>query len=166
VHQAMPRRERRSRALRRRLASAHRHARDAQSGYTLIEVVIAVALSGLVILSLATAMLTIVRTNALSSERQRVDAAMTSFSESVQASPYLPCADHADYTDSFFGTWTDSWTVPDGALATIDRVDYWDAASSSYVDGCSDQAAAHRLTLSVSWGELTRNAQIVKRSSP
>lgn len=139
-----------------------------QAGYTLIEVIIAIALAGMVILSLAAGMLTIVRTNALNSDRQRVDAAMTSFSESVRGAEYLPCGNAANYNDAYFDLLEEVpppvWAPPDGLGIEIDRVEYWDRDQDDFVASCpGSDAGAQRLTLETTYRDLERSAQIVKR---
>lgn len=146
------------------------HQRLRQSGFTMVEVVIALFLAGMVVLSLAIAMLAIVRTNALNSERQRVDAAMTSFSESVRGVGYVACGaspppSAAAYLDLQQQD-SDSWSPPTGIEVDITEVDFWDGAPGQdrYVSGCpAADGGAQRLTLRATLGSLERSAQVVIR---
>lgn len=167
MHQAMPLRGW-LRARRSPAVPTPAVASRGQAGYTLIEVVIAVALTGLVILSLATAMLTIVRANGLNSDRQRVDAAMTSFSESVRGGAYLPCGETPAPTAAGYNGGYDpsagDWAPPTGVDVNVVDVEYWDRNADEYVDTCPvDDGGAQRLTLTTSWRNLERSAQIVVR---
>lgn len=73
----------------------HRHTtgrHGGQAGYGLIEVLIAIVLMGTVIAALSAAMLTLLATTASTSSTQRMQAALTSYTESLKAGTYLACA--------------------------------------------------------------------------
>jgi len=143
----------------------HRAARP-QAGFSLVEVVIAVALTGLVVLALAYAMVTLVTTNRQASEAQQVDQALGGFSENLKAAEYLRCAGPADYRD-LLDTWSEAWQAPrDAMTAEVVAVNHWDASTDDFTGGCAaeaDDAGAQRLTLRVQWRDLERSTQIVKR---
>lgn len=148
-------------------APARRHG-GAQSGYTLLEVLIAVVLAGLVVLSLAAGMLTVVRVSAQTSERQTADAAMSSFAESVRAAPYLRCDDPArpgnvaTYQDDY-DVWAEAWQPRPGMTARIVAVEHWNG-TNRYVAACpGTDRGAQRLTLEVTWGDQERRSHVVKR---
>lgn len=140
----------------------------AQAGYALVEVLIAVVLAGMVVLSLAGAMLAVVRVGNQTSDRQAVDAGMDSFSESLRAARYLPCDDAAlpgtaaNY-DAEYQIWSEAWVPRPGMTAEVVSVDHWDGVGS-YVSACpGDDRGAQRLTIRVTWRDQERQANVVKR---
>ena len=65
--------------------------RRGQAGYGLIEVLIAIVLMGTVIAALSAAMLTLLSTTSATSDAQRMQAALTSYTESLKAGTYQAC---------------------------------------------------------------------------
>ncbi len=154
-----------------RSANAIRRSHRAQAGVSLIEVLISVFLISLVVLGLAAGFLTIVRVNADTAERQVVDQAIGSYTESLTTAQYLPCDDPTQPGD--VGTYTStypagSWTPAPGVTASIVDVEYWDG-TSGFDDACpgapsAADRGAQRLTVQVAYRDTQRQAQIVKRS--
>ncbi len=62
-----------------------------QSGYGLLEVLIAIVLMGTVLAALSAAMLTLLATTSAASDRQRMQTALNSYTESLKASTYEAC---------------------------------------------------------------------------
>ena len=152
---------------------APRGPRRDQAGVSLIEVLISVFLVSLVVLGLAAGFLTIVRVNADTAERQVVDQAIGSYTESLTTAQYLPCDDPTQpgsivaYTSTYpAGSWTP--TPASGVTANIVGVEYWNG-TSGFADACpgtpaADDQGAQRLTVEVAYRDTQRKAQIVKRS--
>lgn len=152
-----------------------------QAGLSLIESLISVVLVSLVVLGLAGGFLTMMRATEASSSRQRTDAAITSFTESLKSVPYTPCVtgrtgpqDAAAY-QSFYETWDGRWTPPADAAVSdrrITGVEYWSPANvggsaGDYVASCPGaDAGAQRLTVSVTVNGSTATGQVVIRSAP
>lgn len=170
------------RAPRRAHRRAHRGASVGQAGFSLIEALVAVALMGTVILAIAAGMVTLMGTSAATSSQQRLQASLTSFTESLKASPYLPCspggappATPAAYTTSF-GQWPGRWSAPVGvARADITGVEYWTPAPNAAALGqfaatcptAGDQGA-QRLTVRVELtdGTATTGQIVLRRTGP
>ena len=66
--------------------------RRSQTGATLVEVLIALALVGILVLALASGMLTLIKTSTETTKRQQVELALGSFTESLKSGPYTKCA--------------------------------------------------------------------------
>src|SRR5690606_13599486 len=89
-------------------AAARRSGRG-QGGYSLVEVLIALVLAGLVVLGLVAGLYTLINSTRQTMERQQVEMALGNFGESLKAAPYRPCDDPAgasaeDYQDAY-----DAW---------------------------------------------------------
>lgn len=133
-----------------------------QAGFSLIEVVIAVALVSLSVLSLAMGFLTLMRANAATAAQQEADHAAANFSESLKAAGYQPCAPGStpDYdADAAL------WSPPSGVQVRVVHVEYWSPASRAYVDSCpSGDTGTQRVTVRAEFRDRERTAQIVKRN--
>lgn len=101
-----------------------RRARGAQSGYSLIEVLIAVMLVGTVVAALAAGMLTMMNATRSTSEQQRLQAGVLSYTEWLRSQTYTDCA-----------TSYSSWTG-EGVKGKVDGVRYWvRAPGAAWGDG-------------------------------
>ena len=146
--------------------------RMSQSGFTLIEVLIALMLAGVVVLGLASGLFTLIRSTNATMQRQQIQVALSNLGESLKAAPYLPCDDPADATvqayQDAYDAWGVRWTPPVGMTARIVGVEYWDRATRSYVDAATACAAgdqgAQRLTVQVDFSGRDGKAQVVKRA--
>ena len=134
------------------------------AGFTLVEVLVAVVLAGVVILTLAGALLTVVRATRSTSDRQELQLALGNYSERLKAIPYLECGDVPAYRATMLATTPPP--VRPGTTVEIVRVRYWDPATRSYVAGCVSPAAdggTQRVTVRVEWQGRSVQGQIVKR---
>lgn len=95
-----------------------------QSGFSLIEVLIAIAISGVLVGAIAGAMMTLNRVTAGAAKRQKVTAAMTSAAESIKAHDYVNCGHSVDYDDAVDGAELNAATLGVDAI-TISGVDFW-----------------------------------------
>lgn len=147
-----------------------------QRGSSLIEVLIAVVLTGSVVLAIAGGLLTLVKTSADTSDSQRTQLLLNNFAESLQASDYVPCDTAAGmgpstYMDALLAA-EDGWTPPADAEASVDNVEYWstDGASPGFVGECPttgdaspvpDDQGTQRLSISVRWKHHVGRGQVV-----
>ena len=147
-----------------------------QAGFSLIEILICVVLVGTVILALAAGMLTLVRTSNGTSQRQQIQLSLGSYTESLKASPYLPCGGPVQPTTSnyeaAYGAWPEHWTpVKPGMTAQIVEVEFWDETAGpqgAFVAACPgglDQGT-QRLTVQIDWRGRTGTAEVVKSYRP
>jgi type II secretory pathway pseudopilin PulG len=148
------------------LLNGHRlHRRAAgQSGFGLIEVVLAVGLVSLGVLALASAFLTLTRVNAATEAQQRVDHAVANYAESLKAADYVPCSPGPTGVD--YSTAPGLWAPPGGLQVEIVSVRYWNAAAGggTYQATCpSTDGGTQLVTVRASSGDAERQAQIVKR---
>ena len=72
-----------------------------QSGLSLIETLVAIALIGIVLGALATGIITSMRSSTAVNTAQRADVVLSSFSESVKQLPYEACLDTAYYQGQY-----------------------------------------------------------------
>jgi prepilin-type N-terminal cleavage/methylation domain-containing protein len=136
--------------------------RAGQGGFSLLEVIIAVALVSLTVLALATAFLTLVRANDATVSQQEADHAASNFAESLKAAAYQPCS--ATVTPDY-ATDPSLWSPPSGVQVSVVDVEYWDAATGAYVGSCPvADGGTQRLTLRAEYRDRERQAQIVKRN--
>lgn len=158
-----------------------------ESGFSLIEVLLAVLLVGTVILSLAAGMLTLVRTSAATSQRQQIQLALGSATENLLVAPYTECQNAplgataiASYYDGLYHGWAGSWTpsLTGMSPATITQVEFWNTdpdgnaatADGAFQDTCPTFAAAptttrdqavQRVTIQIQYKGRTVSAQVV-----
>lgn len=137
-----------------------------QAGFGLVEIVITVFLAGVVVLGLAAGLLTLVRTNTATDERQRIDQALGNVAEGLKALPYVPCSagggpDAADVWADYEASPT-SWTPPSGMAVQLLDVEYWDRTDRRFTDTCAEgDQGAQQVTIRVQWREREGSAQVV-----
>lgn len=142
--------------------------RSSQDGFSLLEVLVALAIASAVVLGLASGLLALMRNDTSTAERQKVELWLGSYSESIKAAPYRPCHLSPDaatpqaYFDAY-NTWDVRWPPPAGVTLSITRVEYWDKASAEFVSACGamDQGT-QRLSLQIKWRDIVSTAQVVK----
>lgn len=129
-----------------------------QGGYSLLEVLITVVLVGTVIIAIAAGMLALIRATKATSDNQRAQSALLSFTESLKASPYLPCGGSptpsaAAYEQSH-AEQSASWD-PDNhqrVEVSIDEIGFWhgDGDYGTYEPSCpADDQGRQMLQVSV-----------------
>lgn len=125
-----------------------------QGGFSLVEVLVVAFVAVPVILTGAYGLFTAISASSSTETRQRLEAAMTSYAESLKSLPtYAPCATASD-VNTAFGAWPDRWNpdaesgVASAGLAVAD-VDYWDQSTAQFTDSCSTDMGARRLTMVV-----------------
>ena len=138
-----------------------------QAGFSLIETIVALFLVSVVVLALAAGMFTLLRTTAVTSRAQRMQAALTTAAESAKGLPYKPCAVAMDY-----GGTAPTWDDPtDDATVEVLSVRYWDAPGAAaelgrFTATCpAMDLGAQRVTVQVTIGGESQTAEIVKRQA-
>lgn len=143
--------------------------RGSQQGASLIEVLISVVLVGVVILGLAAGMLTLIGTSTSTSERQQIQLALGSFTESLKADAYETCTSNSSLAtpvtyQAAYDAWPSKWTPPQASMTSgITRVEYWDSQQAEFVDSCPNAGdqGTQRLTVQVDWQGRSGTAQVV-----
>lgn len=136
--------------------------RRSQAGATLVEVLIAIALVGILVLALASGMLTLIKTSTETTKQQQVELALGSFTESLKSGPYTKCAGlvaGSPYPD------TAAWVPSQPTMtASLIKIEYWDKSSGSFVSSCpaTGDQGAQRLTVQVDLEDRSSTAQVVK----
>lgn len=95
-----------------------------QSGFSLIEALLAVAISGILVGAISGAMMTLNRVTVGAAKRQKVIAAMTSAAESIKAHDYVDCGHSVDYDDAVDGSGLDAAALGVDEIAVTD-VEFW-----------------------------------------
>ena len=136
--------------------------RRSQTGATLVEVLIALALVGILVLALASGMLTLIKTSSETTKQQQIELALGSFTESLKSGPYTKCA--ALVAGSPYPN-TTAWVPPQSSMtASLVKIEYWDKSSRSFVAACpaSGDQGTQRLTVQVDFQDQSSTAQVVK----
>jgi type II secretory pathway pseudopilin PulG len=177
-----------------RLSHARHSRRRArgQAGLSLLESVITIALASVVVLTLAGAMFTLVSTSASTNQAQRLQSALTSYTESLKADligpspalggevPYRSCSDTSDPDDPSVdpeklkiryknaSTWPPAGSSFDGVVE-ITGVDFWKpqvvgSSIGSFQPTCPEEdGGAQRIWVKVSQGAESVSGQAVVR---
>jgi prepilin-type N-terminal cleavage/methylation domain-containing protein len=136
--------------------------RHSQTGATLVEVLIAIALVGILVLALASGMLTLLKTSSETTKQQQIELALGSFTESLKSGPYTKCA--ALVAGSPYPN-TTAWVPPQQTMtAKLVKVEYWDTGSRSFLAACPETGdqGTQRLTVQVNFEGKCSSAQVVK----
>lgn len=142
-----------------------------QAGFSLIEVLICIVLAGTIIMALAYGMLTLMRVNASTAEREQIQLAIGNYTERILVSKYIPCAPSPAPrpTVANYNAIPNLWTpTRPGMTARISEVEYWDEGAKRFVATCPtglDQGT-QRLTVEVAWRGRTGTGQIVTSYRP
>lgn len=145
------------RALRRRTAARPGGADD--GGYTLVELLLAVAVLGLGVLTVVGGMMTSILVSDLGRRSAEGQSAVRAYAEAVANDTYAACA--TTYPASGF-------SVPSGYTTTL-TVTYWDPSASSFMTTCPATDAGLqriRLTVSATDGRGSEALSIAKRRRP
>jgi Tfp pilus assembly protein PilV len=139
-----------------------------QAGVGLVESLVAVALLSTVVLALASGMLSLLGTSRANAQTQKLQAAVTAWTESLKVIPYEDCATPADYD---LANPPAGWTAPTNGTATVTAVEHWQPDPAGFGTfgatcptgaGAAD-AGAQRITVDVATAEASTTAQIVVR---
>lgn len=148
--------------------------RSRQSGYGLLETLVAIMLTSVVILALAGSLLTAIKSSEVADRVQRADSSLGSFTESLRAMPYpvtaVPgdCPGLIDYRDAWttYQSAGDGWSPPPDVTLEIKAIEHWQPDGTdmgSYTGTCpsSGDSSSHRLTVEVEMAGRSRSAQVV-----
>lgn len=135
-----------------------------QSGGGLVEVLVALAVMAPLVLGAATGLLTAVRASAGAQQEQQLQVELTNATELVRELPYEPCSTAEQlqqrYTERHAPVAAASRpdrTVPGRADRSVGEltplitdVDYWSTAAGRYLDRCTPDEGAQRVTVTMS----------------
>jgi hypothetical protein len=134
-------------------AAARRHRRG-QSGVTLVEVLVGIAVMVPLTLASVSGLMLAVRTSDATERHQRLEMALSSATEDLKALPYLRCG-LADQYDELYEQFLAPLTgelLPSEELPVpqVVEVDYWSRTKDGFLGSCSGDDGAQRLTVQVS----------------
>jgi prepilin-type N-terminal cleavage/methylation domain-containing protein len=163
-----------------RRATHTRRAHRNQSGFTLLEAIVSMALIATVILALATGLLTSVKSSASAKGTQLADGALSAYAENFKGryptSPANPCPSPSEFMAT---AGTPAWFAePDSGIASpppvVTQTEGWDETTESW-ELCTSRPALDsglaRLTVSVRVdtgdGDIRESTgQVVVRKEP
>lgn len=145
--------------------------RRGAAGFSLVEVLISIALVSTLVLALVTGLLTLVRTTESNNQRQQIQLALGNMSEGMRAISYRDCngggANATNYEGDYYGV-PSNWTPtragrPDMTAEVLD-VEFWNPSSRTFQDTCpGTDGGAQQLTLRVAWRDRDDTTQVVVR---
>ncbi len=141
------------------------------AGFSLVEVLISVALVSTLVLALVTGLLTLVRTTESNNQRQQIQLALGNMSEGMSAIGYRDCggggANAMSYEADYYGlpsNWTPARAGRPDMTAEVLDVEYWNPATKAFQDTCQGtDGGAQQLTLRVTWRDREDTTQVVIR---
>jgi prepilin-type N-terminal cleavage/methylation domain-containing protein len=145
-----------------------RHDIDSDAGFSLVEIVITIAIVGVTFSAILGGLFTSITVSALQRTEATADTVARSAAEIVkdsQRNPYSNCAGAGHY--SLTGL-----SVPGGFSVQITKVEYWDGqpvpagSAVNFVSTCPPDGLMQRITISAtsSDGQATETVQVIKRS--
>lgn len=129
-----------------------------QDGFTLVEMLLAVAILGLGVTALVGGMMTSITVSDRGRSSAEASGDARRWAESVAGTTYADCA--ASYA-------TPGFAVTSGSTGN-QSVSYWSPASSSFVTTCGTDSGLQRVTLTVTSadGRAAETVQVLKRRRP
>lgn len=140
-----------------------------QCGASLIEMIIVIAVVSSVVLFIAGALLTLVKSSRSTEVTTQLESAITSYSEYLDNAGYSgDCDSPGDFAtvspvfEPGVRAVLGAWEVPYRIGVSVTEVEYWDRDSEVYTTSCPDDGA-RRLTVSATLDGVTRTAEVVQR---
>lgn len=149
---------------------ARRRARG-QSGATLVEVLMMLVVAVPLVLTASLGMFSAAGTSSATLTRQHLEAALTSYGESLRVMPVLEPCTTAAALEQQWSNWTGRWqpdAVPGAGTPELSVVEvtHWNASTAAFDDACAgdgEAAAAQRVVVRVALGEQSLTGTIVRR---
>lgn len=150
--------------------------RRGQSGFTLIEALLAILLISTIIVGLISGLFTAMIASSTNEDSQRIEAALVSYGASVKRMPYdTTCAAVDGTYSTAYVAWPEpgKWAIPAGMTAIIRKPKYWrDVATGAaggdrgWANSCpgGKDPGAQLLTLEITYNGKTQTNTIVKRN--
>ena len=134
-----------------------------QSGFTLIESIVSLALVTTVVVGLAAGLLTSVRSSGTARVTQEIDSALSAYAESRKSAYSADIGDCPEPSDFE----TPLPELPFGATGSVVGSEVWDVPSGSWqpcvTSPTNNDSGVHRLRVEVAIGDSTASAQVVVR---
>ena len=136
--------------------------RTADDGITLVEVVIAIALTGGIVVAIMGSLFTVIRSANQNDDASKLQAVIGGATDQLLAVDWESCPDGSDrYRNAAQAAAARvDW---DAATVTVVDVDYWSAASDDWTENCSGAAtpgsvdALQRITITVQAPDASRS---------
>jgi len=157
-----------------------------ERGQSLVELLVAIVLVGMVFLAITLAILTVVRSSGSNRRIQSIDTALVSYGEVIRDRtlvPYTACAAAgtsgsttvasayqtsaalpAAMSTSNAAVASDTWRKPVGMVVEVVGIDAWSLSNSQFVTGCAvPDGGAQRVTYKITYEGSSRTGQTIKR---
>jgi type II secretory pathway pseudopilin PulG len=147
-----------------------------QSGFTLVEALLAIVFIATVVVGLISGLFTAMIASSTNEDSQRIEAALVSYGASVKRMPYdTTCAAVDGTYSTAYNSWPEpgKWQVPAGMTALIRKPKYWRNVATGggggdrgWASSCPNGSdpGVQLLTLEISYNGKTQSNQIVKRN--
>lgn len=151
--------------------------RRGQSGVTLIEVLVGIAVMVPLTLASVSGLMFGIKVSASTQTEQRLEVALTAAAEDLKSVPYLTCGTSKEYQQLLdgWGDALDADVVAKSATSepaeTVVAVEYWDSAKGRFRTKCSQDDGAQRLRVTVTTtggaegSATTATGTVVKRNA-
>lgn len=125
-------------------------------GFTLVEMLVAVAILGIGVLTVVSGMATSIKVSDMGRRNAEAQGLLRSYAEAVAGDAYAGCA--TSYPAGGF-------TTPSGWTTTM-TVAYWTASTSTFASTCGTDSGLQRVTLTVTSddGRAAATVRLGKRS--
>lgn len=109
-------------------------------GISLVEVVVAIALTGGVVVAILGAVFTVVRSTSQNEQATRIQAVVGAAADQLNSVEWEACPDDSDRYDNAVAAAADrvGW---DPTAVTIEEIDYWNPGAGSWSDACNGAAS-------------------------
>jgi type II secretory pathway pseudopilin PulG len=135
-----------------------------QAGQSLVELVVAIVLVSVVILTLLGGLLTLTAATGSNQRTGVIHAALIDYGEALRTQvPYVACpaVTPANYKSAADGRV--AATVPAGMTFAVTSIDSWDPTTQTFTAGCSTDRGVQRIRFTASVEGDSQSAEVVKR---
>lgn len=122
------------------LTSADEGQARVDRGITLVEVVVAIALTGGVVVAILGAVFSVVRSTNQNEQATRIQAVVGAAADQLNSVEWEPCPDGSDRYDNAVAAAADriGW---DPSTVTIEAIDHWDVVAATWSSECNGAAS-------------------------
>jgi prepilin-type N-terminal cleavage/methylation domain-containing protein len=130
----------------------HTDTRDSESGFTLVEILVAVAIMGIAVVGIMMALATMLNVSSVGRSLANVDQVTRKYTENMTAASYSSCA--SSYS---------SVTLPSGySFSSGPTISYWNGDNpATFASSCSSDQGVQRIAATVREQSSGQTASVV-----